>query len=105
MFCQKSELFFGDEEFPDFSALENLTCINLGEICDVQELRGFDDSVYRLNSEKLLQWLQAKAQRISKYLLEKNSLLSEKEALISASGILIEYLDQDMEVVFLNHLK
>jgi hypothetical protein len=105
MFCQKSELFFGDEEFPDFSALENLTFINIGEICDVQELRGFDDPVYRLNSDKLLNWLQAKAQRISKYLSEKNSLLSEREALIAASSILIEYLDQDMEAVFLNHLK
>jgi hypothetical protein len=105
MFCQKSELFFGDEEFPDFSALENLTFINIGEICDVQELRGFDDPVYRLNSDKLLNWLQAKAQRISKYLSEKNSLLSEREALIAASSIVIEYLDQDMEAVFLNHLK
>jgi hypothetical protein len=105
MFCRRSELFFDDQEFSDFSKLESLNCIHLDRICDVQEIRGFDESAYRLNQTKLMDWLNAKVQKLSQFLINRTPLLSDKESLFTSVGIIIEYLDEHTEQLFLDHLK
>lgn len=86
-----------------------MTCIKnaldlsqLELICDSKE--GWDSNVYRLNDEKLLNWLRAKVSRISKALAShpsfrlSNTAIADDDSsgMIShAIGLLSEYLAAD----------
>jgi hypothetical protein len=104
-FCIRSEFFYDDQEFSDFAKLGDLNCINLEKICDAQEIRGFDESAYRLNYSKLMDWLNGKVQKLSKFLAAKSASVSEKESFYVSLGIVCEYLDENVEKRLLEFLK
>lgn len=92
-----------NEQFPEISMLQPLLEDKLlGLVCDIKD--GWNSNVFRLNDDKLTTWLKAKTSRLRTVLQSHPSFDStylrdaekEKQATISAVGMLSEYLAQDI---------